>query len=411
MLPYVFVDGDSIDIVEGQSGNITQMTKPYVYHAEGAQKLKNLSGQALATELENMVQHKFVVMKEAIPEEKSYQDALTMPQKANTLVVNAFKDDDPNIPIPNPISPVTRIPAPPEISNAFTMSDQVTQSILGSYDAALGINDNQLSGVAIVEAATQSNAAAMPYIVNYLQAWTQVANIIIDLIPKYWKTPRTVPVIDKDGKRSFAIINTPNNPESIDINYDSNALQVQVKAGVNFQIQKARALQQIIAMTQASPIFAEFMNTKGLEVLLDNFEIRGIDILKELAVQFKQEVEQRKQAEMKAAQEAQQNNPMIMKAQNDRMKIMSENKDNEVKNQIAAVELQLHKEDADNDRLRIMAQMQESFEKRLIQLEQDQTRKIEKAIEMAMKAADLSHSHHKEAKELDHLLKQTGTGI
>ena len=42
--------------------------------------------------------------------------------------------------------------------------------MLGSYDASLAQNDQQLSGVAIVEAATISNGAAMPYVINYMQS-------------------------------------------------------------------------------------------------------------------------------------------------------------------------------------------------------------------------------------------------
>src|ERR1700749_2096608 len=109
-----------------------------------------------------MAQHKYIIKKKAIPPEQSYLDALTRPQRASTLVVNAFKDNNPNMPIPEPIIPVTPQLAPPEISNTITMADQIIQNELGSFDAQLGINNNQLSSLAIQEAATQSNAAAMP---------------------------------------------------------------------------------------------------------------------------------------------------------------------------------------------------------------------------------------------------------
>lgn len=308
-LPMPFVDGDSIDLYDNRTGTMKQVIRPYAINVKGAQQLKNLGLQSLAGYLENIAQHKYIVMKEAIPQEKGYLDALTNLQKANTIVVNAYMDNDPNKPIPNPITPINPQACPPEISNSITMADQIIQNELGSYDAQLGINDNQLSGLAIVEAATQSQAAAMPYVVNYLAALNQVALIIVDLIPKYYKTSMTIPIIDKEGKRTAVKINQEG---GIDMNYDSNLLQVKVTAGVNFAIQKSRALQQIINMCNASKTFAEFMNTKGLKVLVDNFEIRGADILKDLAAEYEEEIKQQKQQEMQMQQQMMQNNPKIM---------------------------------------------------------------------------------------------------
>ena len=87
---------------------------------------------------------------------------------------NAFQEGSQGtIPLPPP-QEVGRVGAPPEIIQTFTSADATMQSILGSYDASLGINNNQLSGVAIVEGATQSNAAAMPYVVSFLQSLNQM---------------------------------------------------------------------------------------------------------------------------------------------------------------------------------------------------------------------------------------------
>ncbi|HEY2811807.1 MAG TPA: portal protein, partial [Rhabdochlamydiaceae bacterium] len=69
-LPLVFIDGSSIMIKTPLNGNIRQVTRPYVYHAKGAQRLKNYAGISLANEIENTVQHKFMVAKEALPKEE-----------------------------------------------------------------------------------------------------------------------------------------------------------------------------------------------------------------------------------------------------------------------------------------------------------------------------------------------------
>ena len=75
------------------------------------------------------------------------------------------------------------MPAPPEIVQAFQGADSLMEQVLGSYDAALGINNNQLSGVAIVEGAYQSNAAAMPYIVGFMQGLQRAAQVYVRPAP------------------------------------------------------------------------------------------------------------------------------------------------------------------------------------------------------------------------------------
>ena len=299
-LPLVFIDGNSVIIRDNEDGASYQMTRPFVYHAKGVQQLKNFSGQTIAAEIENMVQHKFMVSLESIPED--YADAYKNVQQASTLVYNAFYKDNPEVPL-TPPREVQRTPTPDIVQMTFMGTDQVTQTILGTYDSILGTNDKQISGVAIQQGAMQSNAAAIPYLQGYIKGLNRLAQIIVDLIPKFYVTPRSLPIKHSNGKRDYKIINQPNNPESIDLSYNPNSLQVKVEAGVSSAVQKQVALEQIIKMMQASQLFAEFINTQGLETILDNMDIRGIEGLKAQAVQFMQQLQEQK------AQQAEQDNP------------------------------------------------------------------------------------------------------
>ena len=402
-LPLVFVDGNSIDLRHSTNNNFMQMTRPYIYQAKGVQKLKNFAGQTLANALENMVQHKFKVAKESIPDEQPYRDAYSNVQLANTLVYKAFKDNDPNVPVPAPME-IQQVPAPPEVTATFGMTDQITQAILGSYDASLGINDNQLSGVAIQEGATQSNAAAMPYVVGYMQALNQVAEIIIDLIPKYYVTPRTIPMISHDGNMSYRMVNAPDQQDGkpIYLNYDENALQVKVKAGVNYAIQKSKSLQQIIMMSQASPIFAQFMNAKGLKVLLDNFEIQGVDQLKVLAEQWMQEQAQQQQMQQQMAQEQMKNNPMMIKAQNERMKIIQEAKQDEIENQLKGADLELKKQEVDQEMMKIVMEHNNQETMAQATMEKADAEKSRAAVDLAIKTISMQHSQDHDLYKLTH---------
>jgi hypothetical protein len=308
-LPLVFVDGNSVNLKEG--GSYMQMTRPYVYHAMGIQRLKNLAGQSLGNELENTIQHKFIVAVESVPEK--YLNAYQNVQKADTLMYKHFLDSkNPDVVLPPPRE-VMRTPIPPQIAETFRMSDEMTQIILGSYDGAAGQNNGQMSGIAFARSAIQSNNASVPFIVGYIKGLNRVAQIIVDLIPKYYRTPRSLPVLLPDGKREYFEINKKG---SLYMDYDPNNLQVKVETGVNFAMQKEIALQTIVSLSQTMPSFGQFFSQKGLQTLLDNIEIRGIDDLKEKAVEYEKEQAQmqqmQQQMQMKQIQQQAQQQAMAM---------------------------------------------------------------------------------------------------
>ncbi len=382
-LPLVFIDGNSVVIRENEDGASMQMTRPFVYHAKGVQKLKNFSGQTIGAEIENMVQHKFMVAVESIPED--YADAYKNVQQASTLVYNAFYKDNPEQPLPPPRE-VQRTPTPDIVNMTFMGTDQVTQTILGTYDSILGTNDKQISGVAIQQGAMQSNAAAIPYLQGYIRGLNRVAHIVVDLIPKYYVTPRSLPVKAPDGKRSYQIINHPNNPNSVDFSYNPNSLQIKVEAGVSSAVQKQVALDQIIRMMQSSQLFAEFINTMGLETILDNMDIRGIEGLKAQAVQFMKQLEEQK------AQQAQQGNPeeTAMREQTEAIKeiemakIQQQQQKQEGELAIQAAKVANEKTLTDVKFMQIMAQINQNQTKLGIEQEKVDSENARTAIEQAM---------------------------
>ncbi len=265
--------------------------------------MKNFAGQSLCNEIENLVQHKWIAPVEGIPSNKDYQLAYTDPQKATVVLFNQFKDGDPKQPI-TPPREVQRAPIPPELTNTFTLADNTVQVILGSYDAAMGVNDNDISGVAIMQGAMHSNAAAMPYTMGFIEGWARLGESYLNLLPKYFVTPRSIPIIKPDGKREFYEINKKDG-SGIKFDYDVSALDVTIQPGVNYEVQKQIALKTLLALMKESESFREFMNQNGLGVLLENIDIRGIDKLRYLVQQW---MEEQKQAAAKA-QEANANQP------------------------------------------------------------------------------------------------------
>lgn len=394
MLPLVFFDGNSAVLRDNNDSTAEQMTRPYIYNVKDAQRLKNYSGQSLANELENTVQHKMIASVESIPED--YLDAYIDVQKPSTYMYNAFFEGDPNVPLAPPRE-VVRTPIPPQISETFQMSDNLIQGILGSYDAALGIQNNELSGVAIMQGAMHSNAAAMPYTVGFMKGLNRVCQMILDLIPKYYVTPRSLPIVHPDGKRSYQVINKQGNPF---MDYDPMSLEVKVEAGVNFAVQKQISLETIIQLMQTSEAFAAFINTKGLGILLDNIEIRGIEGLRQAAGEFMEETARKQaQAEQMAIEQAQQQlDPkalLQLQAQAEILKVKQKTEAREQETQVQLTKIAtddaVKNKMADIEYLKVMSEIEGAQVDQAIKQEKLDAENARTAVSMAV---DVSKHHH-----------------
>lgn len=394
MLPLVFFDGNSAVLRDNNDSTAEQMTRPYIYNVRDAQRLKNYAGQSLANELENTVEHKFIAAVESVPED--YIDAYIDVQKPGTLLYNAFFDGNPNQPLPPPRE-VVRTPIPPQISETFQMSDNLIQGILGSYDAALGIQNNELSGVAIMQGAMHSNAAAMPYTVGFMKGLNRVCQIILDLIPKYYVTPRSLPIVQPDGKRSYQVINKIGNPY---MHFDPMSLEVKVEAGVNFEVQKQISLETIIQLMQTSETFKGLIETKGLGILLDNIDIRGIEGLRQQASEYMQEQQQKAaQMEQMAMQQAQQQidpkQVMAMQAQAEMAKVEQKREARMQETQVQLTKIAtddaVKNKEADIEFLKVMAQIEGASTDQALKQEKLDAENARTAVEMAV---NVSQHHH-----------------
>jgi hypothetical protein len=376
------------------------MTRPYVFHAKGIQDMMNYSGQTICNSMENLIQHKYIVKKEAIPQEQDYIDALTDIQRAGTIVVNAFNENNPEQPIPEPITNVQNVPLPPEVMASFQVTGQLTQAILGSFVSNQNKDNQNLSGKAVIESASADNAAAMPYVVGYLAASTQWANIIVDLMPKYLIGKRVIPVQSKGDEKSYQEVNAPGKAM---INYDEKAIKVNIDAGVNFQVQKSQAMTQIIGLMQASEEFGRFMNSEqGLKILVKNLTVYGSDELQEAVPQWLQSQQQQQQQQMQMQEQAMQNDPRMIKAQADAqkvqlesMRIQMEQQQQEFDNQIAIAKMANEKILNDSKMLEAEAKVNQMQIDSAVRLEESQTSLQRHALDAAAKMAEVkSREHH-----------------
>ena len=227
-------------------------------------------------------------------------------------------------------------------------------------------------------------------------------------MPKYYKTPRTIPVMDEEGKRSCVKINQEN---GVNMFYDSNILNVVVKAGASFQIQKSRTLMMVKEMMGMSPIFAQFITEKGLPFVLDNMEGKGIEQLKEGVEAFVQELEQQKkmvqqQQQQMMEQQQGQPNPAMMHMQIEQQKLQHESMKSQGQFAVDMAKLRAAQE-------KVMADMEQSKQDNAMEMAKLETERFAKEIDLRLQHKDMEHRHLKDAVEVHHKVKmdhQKGKG-
>lgn len=375
-LPLVFFDGNSQIICKDDTTVSKFMTRPYLYHTRGMQKFINFCGQTIAADIENMTMSQWKIAQESIV--KKYFDNFTKPQENNVLVYRAFAEDNPDKPVPVP-EQVQKMPMPPLAQQIFMQGPQVLQHILGSYESELGIQGNEISGKAIERGAMQSNAAAKPYLEGFINGLNRVGEIILDLIPKYYVTPRTVPIVRPNGQHDFIDINqVKGKPGSVPMVFDPATMMIEVEAGVNSTMEKHIAFNQLIKLMEVSPTINEYFNTEGLDALLENLDIRGIERLRA-------DLNKYLQAKAQAQQEqGEQQSPEMALVEGqiavEQERVAQKGEEAAMKNQLEQDRLQLEamKQASDNaiereklnlDFLKIMAQIDQGEKKQIIEEE------------------------------------------
>jgi hypothetical protein len=322
-LPLIYFDGSS-QIVDNK-----QFTRPFFWQARDAQKMKNLAAIAMMNGVESMRQTDVLLAKESIPEEPAYQLPWKDPQKQHgALIYNSRMESNDSAPnLPPPII-IPRSSFDPTLLQLFNSLDQTMQTILGSFDARLGIEQKQLSGVAMEEGITQSNATAMPFINNYMDSMNQVAKIFVNLMPKLHQEPRSMQIINKQGLSETHKVNDDENDQSISLKFSPLDLTVKVKSTVNFEIQQAKALDAFVSLMSVSdPLKQFFSSGTGLSIMLDNLSVRGIDQLKQEVPKF---MEQQQQQQQQMMQMQMQTNPIVVKKQISDQEIQLKEKEQQI---------------------------------------------------------------------------------
>jgi hypothetical protein len=143
---------------------------------------------------------------------------------------------------------------PPAIINEIGISSEDIKGVTGIYDASLGAKSNETSGIAIQSRQRQGEIAVYNYGDNLAKAIRRTWEILVDLIPRVYDTPRSLRILGTDGAEDFVQINSPD-PVTGQVLNDLSVgkYDVNVTIGPSFTSQRQEAAEVYMGLSQGNP--------------------------------------------------------------------------------------------------------------------------------------------------------------
>jgi hypothetical protein len=158
----------------------------------------------------------------------------------------------------------TQVP-PPQRNSIETSIGAITQASMGAsddikattgiYDASLGKQSNETSGVAIQRRNNQAQTSNFHFVDNLTRSLRHAGRVIIDLIPKIYDTARAARIIGEDGVPKIVKLN-----ETFDDNgkptiyaMDAGRYDAIVDVGPSFASKRQEAAASMIDMSRSNP--------------------------------------------------------------------------------------------------------------------------------------------------------------
>ncbi len=185
-------------------------------------------------------------------------------------------EPDPDAPGGRPMrEPPPDIPA--ALINESGQAADEMKATTGVYDAAMGAQSNEVSGIAIRARANQGDISALHYQDNLMATLNHLGRVLIDLIPRIYDSERNVRIMQEDETHQPVRINVPvlganGNPMLIN-DLNQGAYDVRVKIGPSHATKRAEAADAMLQFIQAVPQAA---NVTG-DLVARNMDWPGAD--------------------------------------------------------------------------------------------------------------------------------------
>ena len=155
-------------------------------------------------------------------------------------------------------------------------SDDI-KATTGIFDASLGNQSNETSGVAIRARQAQGEIATFNYMDNLAKGIRLTWELLLDLIPKIYDTPRSLRILGKDGAEDYAEINSfvvgpDGQPQAVN-DLTRGKYDVTVTVGPSFSTQRQEAAETYTNMVQGNPGLFPMIG----DIIARNLDLPGAD--------------------------------------------------------------------------------------------------------------------------------------
>jgi Phage P22-like portal protein len=185
-------------------------------------------------------------------------------------------EPDPDVPGGRPMrEPPPDIPA--ALVNESGQAADEMKATTGVYDASLGAQSNEISGIAIQARTSQGNISALHYQDNLMATLNHLGRVLVDLIPRIYDSERIVNLMREDETHEPVRINVPvmgTNGKPMLINdLNQGTYDVRVKAGPSYATKRAEAADAMLQFIQVVPQAA----TVAADLVARNMDWPGAD--------------------------------------------------------------------------------------------------------------------------------------
>lgn len=155
--------------------------------------------------------------------------------------------------------PPMRVPPPVSsqaVSQEVAMAAEDMKGTTGIYDASLGAQSNEKSGVAIRERKMEAQTNTSVYADNMVKAITQTGKILVSMIPKVYDTQRVIRILGEDDQEKQVVINQMFVQDGMAYPVNDltmGAYDVRISVGPSYETKRQEASEGMMAFLQAVP--------------------------------------------------------------------------------------------------------------------------------------------------------------
>jgi hypothetical protein len=183
------------------------------------------------------------------------------------------------LPAPLPVRNTFEPPIQALSLGAMQASDDI-KGALGMFDAAIGKQSNETSGIAIQRRQAESDVSNFHFSDNQARAQRHCGRIVVELIPLVMDTEQEVRIIGEDERERVVTVNAAyvdENGKEREYKLSAGKYDVTVKTGPSYTTQRQEAFD---LMTQFAQAYPQLLQIAG-DLVFQNSDIPGAEAIAE----------------------------------------------------------------------------------------------------------------------------------